>query len=125
MKRVAVLLFNLGGPKNPEDVQGFLYNLFADKNIINGLLSFAPYELERDILWQLPQRGSILFSQNAHTKPRCYPILIGHARLRCSASTCFSRGVYFRILCFVYRQIDCSQNVLIRQKYQAYLSRAC
>ncbi|MGN6366061.1 ferrochelatase [Asticcacaulis taihuensis] len=35
MKRVAVLLFNLGGPKNPEDVQGFLYNLFADKNIIN------------------------------------------------------------------------------------------
>jgi ferrochelatase len=28
-------LFNLGGPKNPEDVQGFLYNLFADKNIIN------------------------------------------------------------------------------------------
>ncbi|MGN6210176.1 ferrochelatase [Asticcacaulis sp.] len=34
-KRVAVLLFNLGGPKNPEDVQGFLYNLFADKNIIN------------------------------------------------------------------------------------------
>jgi len=35
MKRVAVLLFNLGGPKKPEDVQGFLYNLFADKNIIN------------------------------------------------------------------------------------------
>ncbi|MCR6659044.1 MAG: ferrochelatase [Asticcacaulis sp.] len=35
MKRIAVLLFNLGGPKNPEDVQGFLYNLFADKNIIN------------------------------------------------------------------------------------------
>ncbi len=34
MKRIAVLLFNLGGPKNPEDVKPFLYNLFRDKYII-------------------------------------------------------------------------------------------
>ncbi|MGA9660023.1 MAG: ferrochelatase [Asticcacaulis sp.] len=34
-KRIAVVLFNLGGPKNPEDVEGFLYNLFADRRIIN------------------------------------------------------------------------------------------
>ena len=34
MKRVAVLLFNLGGPKTPEDVKPFLYNLFRDKYII-------------------------------------------------------------------------------------------
>lgn len=33
-KRVAILLFNLGGPKNPEDVKPFLYNLFRDKYII-------------------------------------------------------------------------------------------
>jgi len=35
VSRVAILLFNLGGPEKPEDVQGFLYNLFADRNIIN------------------------------------------------------------------------------------------
>jgi protoporphyrin/coproporphyrin ferrochelatase len=35
MKRIAVLLFNLGGPKNPEDVKPFLYNLFRDKRIID------------------------------------------------------------------------------------------
>ncbi len=34
MKRVAVLIFNLGGPKEPADVEGFLYNLFKDKYII-------------------------------------------------------------------------------------------
>ncbi|MDI7775824.1 ferrochelatase [Asticcacaulis sp. EMRT-3] len=34
-KRTAVLLFNLGGPHKPEDVRGFLYNLFADRYIIN------------------------------------------------------------------------------------------
>ncbi len=34
-KRVAVLLFNLGGPKAPEDVKPFLYNLFRDKYIID------------------------------------------------------------------------------------------
>lgn len=33
--RTAVLLFNLGGPDKPADVRGFLYNLFADKRIIN------------------------------------------------------------------------------------------
>lgn len=32
--RVAVVLFNLGGPDGPEDVQPFLFNLFNDKAII-------------------------------------------------------------------------------------------
>lgn len=35
MKRVAVLLMNLGGPETQADVRGFLYNLFEDKRIIN------------------------------------------------------------------------------------------
>jgi len=35
VKRVAVLLFNLGGPKAPADVKPFLYNLFRDKYIID------------------------------------------------------------------------------------------
>ncbi|MBI1340602.1 ferrochelatase [bacterium] len=33
-KRVAVVLFNLGGPDGPADVEGFLRNLFSDKAII-------------------------------------------------------------------------------------------
>ena len=33
--RHAVVLFNLGGPDNPDAVRPFLYNLFKDKAIIN------------------------------------------------------------------------------------------
>ena len=32
--KVGVLLLNLGGPETGEDVEGFLYNLFADPDII-------------------------------------------------------------------------------------------
>lgn len=35
MKKVAVVLFNLGGPLTQSDVKPFLYNLFSDKFIIN------------------------------------------------------------------------------------------
>lgn len=40
MKKIAVVLFNLGGPDTKEAVQPFLYNLFSDKAIIQlpGLL---------------------------------------------------------------------------------------
>ena len=33
--RIAVVLFNLGGPDKPESVQPFLNNLFLDPAIIN------------------------------------------------------------------------------------------
>mmetsp|Transcript_1636 Transcript_1636/g.4911 ORF Transcript_1636/g.4911 Transcript_1636/m.4911 type:complete len:448 (+) Transcript_1636:125-1468(+) len=33
-ERLGVLLLNLGGPERPEDVEGFLYNLFSDPDII-------------------------------------------------------------------------------------------
>lgn len=33
-ERVGVLLLNLGGPESLDDVQPFLYNLFADPDII-------------------------------------------------------------------------------------------
>ena len=33
-KRIAVVLFNLGGPDKPESVQPFLFNLFYDKSIL-------------------------------------------------------------------------------------------
>lgn len=33
-KRIAIVLFNLGGPDSPDAIRPFLYNLFADKRII-------------------------------------------------------------------------------------------
>ena len=35
MTRLAVVLFNLGGPDRPEAVQPFLFNLFNDPAIIS------------------------------------------------------------------------------------------
>jgi ferrochelatase len=35
MSRTAIVLFNLGGPDNPESVRPFLFNLFNDKAIIS------------------------------------------------------------------------------------------
>ncbi len=34
-KKIAVVLFNLGGPSSLEDIEPFLFNLFYDKRIIN------------------------------------------------------------------------------------------
>jgi ferrochelatase len=45
-KRVAVVLFNLGGPDGPDSVQPFLYNLFADKAIIG-----APFGIRQALAW--------------------------------------------------------------------------
>jgi len=40
--KVGVLFLNLGGPETTQDVEGFLYNLFADPDIIRlpSLISF-------------------------------------------------------------------------------------
>ena len=35
MKKIAVVLLNLGGPDRPESINGFLFNLFYDRAIIN------------------------------------------------------------------------------------------
>ena len=42
--RVGVLLLNLGGPEKAEDVEGFLYNLFADPDIIRLPAPLAPLQ---------------------------------------------------------------------------------
>ena len=38
MTRVGVLLLNLGGPEQLEDVRPFLFNLFSDPEIILSLI---------------------------------------------------------------------------------------
>lgn len=52
--KVGVLLLNLGGPETMEDVEGFLYNLFADPDIIRlpALLSF----LQKPIAYIIAKR---------------------------------------------------------------------
>ena len=42
--KVGVLLLNLGGPETGEDVEGFLYNLFADPDIIRLPPPLAPLQ---------------------------------------------------------------------------------
>jgi len=49
MNKVAVILFNLGGPDQPSSVQPFLFNLFNDRAIIN---------LPQPIRWLIAKRIS-------------------------------------------------------------------
>ena len=51
-ERVGVLLLNLGGPETLDDVQPFLYNLFADDSIIR----LPPYGEMRA---RLPSQASL------------------------------------------------------------------
>jgi ferrochelatase len=50
-KKVAIVLFNLGGPDKLESVRPFLFNLFSDKNIIN-LPRFFRYIIAWIIAWR-------------------------------------------------------------------------
>lgn len=57
--KVAVLLFNLGGPEKPADVQGFLYNLFADKRIIG-----LPFGLRQAVAAMISSRRAPMAQKN-------------------------------------------------------------
>ena len=58
-KRVAVVLFNLGGPDGPEDVRPFLYNLFRDPAIIS-----APGLVRQAIAWLISTSRAKASRQN-------------------------------------------------------------
>ena len=63
--RIGVLLFNLGGPETLEDVRPFLFNLFADPDIIR-----LPWRaLQKPLAW--------LISTQRHKKSRGYYEKIG------------------------------------------------
>lgn len=51
MKRVAVVLFNLGGPDGPDAVEPFLFNLFKDPAII-GVPNPMRWLLAKFISWR-------------------------------------------------------------------------
>src|SRR5205085_7359744 len=48
-QRIGVLLFNLGGPETLEDVRPFLFNLFADPDIIRLPWRF----LQKPLAWMI------------------------------------------------------------------------
>lgn len=50
-RRIAVLLFNLGGPDGQADVRPFLYNLFADRRIIS-----LPWGVRQFVAWLISTR---------------------------------------------------------------------
>lgn len=50
-RRVAVLLFNLGGPDGQADVRPFLYNLFSDRRIIA-----LPWGVRHAVAWLISTR---------------------------------------------------------------------
>ncbi|QOY51014.1 ferrochelatase [Candidatus Sulfurimonas baltica] len=75
MKKEAVILLNMGGPNNLEEVEMFLKNMFADKNIltmksnllrkfIGGLIVFNRTESSQEIYRQLGGKSPIV----GHTK---------------------------------------------------------
>ena len=51
MKRLAVVIFNLGGPDQLSSVRPFLFNLFNDRAIIN-LPGFIRTPLAKFISWR-------------------------------------------------------------------------
>lgn len=75
MKKESVILLNMGGPNNLEEVEVFLKNMFADKNIltmksnllrkfIGGMIVFNRTEKAQDIYAQLGGKSPIV----GHTK---------------------------------------------------------
>ncbi len=75
MAKEAVILLNMGGPNNLDEVEIFLKNMFADKNIltmksnllrkfVGGMITFTRTESSQDIYRQLGGKSPIV----GHTK---------------------------------------------------------
>ena len=52
--KTGILMMNMGGPRNSEEVQGFLNNLFADRDIIK-----LPFQVTLAIGVSSPQMVNI------------------------------------------------------------------
>jgi ferrochelatase len=71
LKKEAVILLNMGGPNNLDEVEMFLKNMFADKNIltmksdltrkfVGGMITFMRTESSQDIYRQLGGKSPIV-----------------------------------------------------------------
>ena len=72
-KRVGVLLLNLGGPETLEDVQEFLYNLFADPDILR---------LPDQVAWAQPALASVVSYFRAPQSQEGYKAIGGGSPIR-------------------------------------------
>ncbi|MBM3643044.1 MAG: ferrochelatase [Alphaproteobacteria bacterium] len=66
--RIAVVLFNLGGPDSPEAVRPFLTNLFSDPAII-GAPGFVRWPLARFIAWRRAPVAREIYAQIGGASP--------------------------------------------------------
>lgn len=66
--KVAIILFNLGGPDSLEAVQPFLRNLFSDPAII-GLPTWARLPLARFIAWRRNAKAQGIYSRIGGSSP--------------------------------------------------------
>ncbi|UPQ99844.1 ferrochelatase [Chloropicon primus] len=72
-RRVGVLLLNLGGPETLDDVQEFLYNLFADPDILR---------LPDAVGWAQPLLASVVSYARAPTSQEGYKAIGGGSPIR-------------------------------------------
>ena len=68
MKKIAVVLFNLGGPTDLRSVRPFLFNLFKDKAIIN-LPFFLRYPLAAFIAWKRNKTAQRIYKKLGGKSP--------------------------------------------------------
>jgi protoporphyrin/coproporphyrin ferrochelatase len=67
-RRVAVVLFNLGGPDRPEAIEPFLFNLFNDKNII-GLPGLMRWPLAKLISSRRAKPAAAIYAEMGGRSP--------------------------------------------------------
>ena len=67
-RRIAVVLFNLGGPDSPAAVEPFLFNLFNDKNIID-LPSVARWPLAKLISSRRAKAAQAIYAEMGGRSP--------------------------------------------------------
>ncbi len=85
MKKIAIILFNLGGPDGPDAVQPFLFNLFNDKAIIGApqpirwliakLISTRRAPIAREIYAELGGKSPLL--ENTQAQARALEDMLG------------------------------------------------
>lgn len=70
MSKVAVILFNLGGPDRPESVKPFLHNLFSDPAILR-----VPGPVRRFLAWRISSKRAPIAQEVYHKLGGGSPLL--------------------------------------------------
>lgn len=87
MPKIAVVLFNLGGPDRPDSVEPFLYNLFSDPSIIG-----LPGLLRRFVAWRISRRRAPVARKIYAEIGGGSPILANTEAQARALEACFANG---------------------------------